>query len=196
MGNRQGSRPSLTDEEVLQRFAKVVSKSLHIESSQVTKDSYLDSLGAESLDFLEIALDTEDEFNIAIPEKTILDTAEEVFGEGVLVQDGILTKEGRKFLIQRMPELDVAQLGDPLTVEELNHIVSGVGAWVRMIKGLMEHTPTECPQCGAGLKNAVAGRFQCAQCEAEVDVPSGDEINMRWVRGYYEKEYLPSQAGQ
>ena len=190
----KNSNPRMSDEQILEKLAEIVGESLQIDPAQVTEDAYLDSLGADSLDLLEMSINTEEAFNIAMPEKSILKTAEEVFGASVLVKDGVLTEPGKEFLRQRMPELDGEQLRDTVEVHDVNRLFTRVSSWVRMIRGLMEHTPTECPQCGETFGNAIANRFECGKCGAECDLPSGEAINKQWVEEYYRKEYLPTRS--
>ena len=49
----------MSESQILEKFSQVVAKSLRIDSSQVTSDAYLDELGAESLDLIEITMETE-----------------------------------------------------------------------------------------------------------------------------------------
>jgi len=177
-----------------QRFAAIVAKSLHVEASRITPDSHLEDLGAESLDLIEITMDTETEFGISMPEKSILQSAQEVFGPGVLEKDGVVTAEGKKLLRARMPEpeMDAQLLEGELTVKQLNRVFSKLSTWVRLIEGLQKLTPATCAQCGGELAAPVALRMKCKQCGAETDLPSGEDQNKAWVTEYYQKVYLPS----
>jgi len=179
--------------EVFERLARIISRSLHIDVSQVTPDAYLDDLGAESLDLIEISMETEAEFNIWISDKSILQTSDDVFGEGVLQQDGVLTEAGKALLRSRMSGIDSKFLEGEVATKDLNHLFLKVSTWVAMIQGLMEYTPKTCPGCGASLAASVAFRMKCGQCGVETPLLSGEELNKRWVREYYEKEYLPSR---
>jgi acyl carrier protein len=188
------SQPIPSESEILERFAKVVSKSLRIDPALVTPEADLELLGAESLDLLEISVDTESEFNICLPEKNILQTAEEVFGQGVLQKDGILTEDGKRLLLRRMPDLAPEQLQGAVKVSDLRRLFGKVSIWTRMIHGLMGYTPQTCPDCGnSGLEPALGSRLRCLQCGKECDIPSGEQLNARWIQEYYEKEYLPMQ---
>ncbi len=143
---------------------------------------------------VEISVDTESEFNICLPEKNILQTAEEIFGQGVLQKDGILTEDGKRLLLRRMPDLAPEQLQGAVKVSDLRRLFGKVSIWVRMIHGLMGYTPLACPDCGSsGLEPAVGSRLKCLQCGKECDIPSGEQLNRRWIQEYYEKEYLPIQ---
>ncbi len=185
----------MTDQEIRERLASIVAESLRIDPERVTEDAYLNDLGAESLDLLEITMEAEDQFNVLFPQKTILQTAQETFGEGVLVRDGRLTEEGLKLLRRRTPEVEglFGTDAEP-TLADVNRMFLRVGVWVRMIRGLMEHSPRECPQCGIAFGKAVAGRVKCSQCGTERTITPGDELNRRWVLEYYEETYVPTGA--
>ena len=82
----------VTEEQIYEKFADIVAASLRIERSRVTMDAHLmDNLDAESLDLIEITMETESAFDVWLPEKSILDTAAEVFGPDILVQEGVLS---------------------------------------------------------------------------------------------------------
>lgn len=183
------SKRVMTDREVLERFAQIVAKSLHIPAERVTADATLEELGAESLDLVEITMEVETEFNVWFPEKTILHVAESILGTGVLLNDGALTDEGKRFLLRRMPELTPEELAGDFTLRDLMKIFSKVTTWIRIIQGLREFTPWDCTACGGELQPGVNSRMKCAQCAAEQMLLSGDEINKRWVQEHYAPEY-------
>ena len=62
--------PNMTETEVFDRFAQVVAKSLRVDVSQVSRDVHLNDLGAESLDLIEITMETETQFHIFLPDDT------------------------------------------------------------------------------------------------------------------------------
>ena len=189
------SNPKATESEILRRFADIVARSLRIEPERVTADAYLSDLGAESLDLLEITMEAEDEFAILMPQKDILHVAQEVFGPGVLVHEGVLTEQGVRFLRRRMPAFDGGAIAAGTSVAEVGRVFQRVGTWVRVIQGLLEHSPTTCPSCAGALSKPVAGRMKCAACAAEVDLPAGDDLNRRWVEEYHRTEHIESGEG-
>lgn len=180
---------TVSDGEILSRFAQVVANSLRVEPAQVTEDAYLSDLGAESLDLLEITMDAEEEFNVLIPQKNILQIAQEVAGPGVLVHEGRITAAGRQLLKRRNPDFDFDAAPD-VTLADLNRQMLRVSTWVRMIRGLIEQSPTVCPQCGAAFPKAVAGRVKCRDCGTERDLPSGDDLNRQWVEAYFRDQAI------
>lgn len=184
----------MSESEVLEKFSQVVAHSLRIEPARVTPGAHLDELGAESLDLIEITMESETVFNIWLPEKSILETAIEVFGPGILEQDGFLTEEGRTLVMRRMPEADAEALVDPVSVESLQRYFMRVGTWVHMIQGLVRHTPRVCTECGGSMAAAPGMRMKCAACGHEVALRSAEEINREWVQDYHDREYSPRLA--
>lgn len=182
--------------QVQDRFAQIVSKALKRDPSEVTLDARLDTdLGAESLDLIEITMECESQFNIWLPEKSVLDTAIEVFGPGVLEQDGRLTDVGLQLMRRRMPAEDAAAFHGDITFADLRAYFMTVRSWVRLIHGLIQYTPDSCPACGSAHLEAANGfRMKCKDCGHQLSLRSGEEINQDWVRNYYETEYLPAQS--
>jgi acyl carrier protein len=183
--------PEMTELEIFDRFAQVVARSLRIDAAQVTPDAELSDLGAESLDLIEISMETESQFHIFLPDKSILETAVEVFGPGILEKEGYLTEEGKRLLLCRMPEADAQAFEGAVSVKDLQRYFLRVNTWVRMIQGLARHTPAECAACGGPMAASMGFRMKCTQCGAEITLRSGEDLNREWVREYYDREYLP-----
>lgn len=175
-------RPTRT--QILEKFAQIVSGSLHVDAARVTEDAYLDDLGVESLDLIEITMGVEEAFNIWVSEKSFLQTAREIFGPGVLERDGLLQEEGKALLRARMPELDPAWLDGDVAAADINRQLLRVSGWVRMIELLLAASPAVCPQCSGELGSAVAFKRKCMQCGADTPLISGEEVNRRWVLEY------------
>lgn len=188
-----------TRAQILNKFANIVSVSLHIDAARVTESAYLDDLGVESLDLIEITMGVEDAFNVWISEKSILQTAREVFGPGVLERDGVLQEAGKALLLARMPELDPACLEGRVAAADINRHLMRVSGWVRMIDLMLAASPMVCPQCTGELGPAVAFKRKCKQCGSETPLVSGEEINRQWVLEYQaslasQREAVPAGA--
>ena len=181
----------MTESEVFEKFAQIVAKSLRIDAAQVTLGTHLTDLGAESLDLIEITMETETQFHIFMPDKSILETAVEVFGPDVLESEGYLTEAGKRLLLRRMPEADAQSFEGEVALKDLQQYFLKVGTWVRMIQGLAEYTPGACAACGGSMAASMGFRMKCAKCGREITLRSGEEINREWVREYYDKEYRP-----
>jgi acyl carrier protein len=178
--------------EVSERFRQIVARTLRRDTSDVIVTARLDTdLGAESLDLIEITMEVESEFNIWLPEKNILETAKETFGEGVLEREGVLTDKGRRLLEHRLSPEDFARLPATIRTADLTPFFMTVGAWIRLIEGLVAQKPSKCSSCGS--VNLIPGngfRFQCKDCGVFTVMPSGDDINRAWVSSYFETEHL------
>jgi acyl carrier protein len=181
--------PAMTESEVFDKFAQIVARSLRIDASQVSFDARLNDLGAESLDLIEIAMETESQFHIFLPDKSILETAVEVFGSDILEKDGYLTEQGKRLMMCRLPEADARTFQGTVAVKDLQSYFLKVGAWVRMVRALAEYTPGECTECGGRMTASMGFRLKCAGCGQEITLRSGEELNRAWVREYYENEY-------
>lgn len=186
--------PDMTESEVFDQFAQIVAKSLRIDRAQVHLDTYLTDLGAESLDLIEITMETETQFHIFLPDKSILETAVEVFGPDILEKDGYLTEAGKQLLLRRMPETDAQAFEGEVALKDLHHYFLRVGTWVRMIQGLAQYTPDTCAACGGPMTASMGFRMKCAQCGQEITLRSGEEVNREWVREYYDKGYRPYEG--
>jgi acyl carrier protein len=181
--------PNMTEAVVFDQFARIVAKSLRIDASQIAFDTQLTDLGAESLDLIEITMETETQFHIFLPDKSILETAAEVFGPGILEKEGYLTEEGKRLLLCRMPEADGGAFDGEVAIQDLQHYFLKVGTWVRMIQGLAQYTPAECRSCSGPMATSMGFRMKCEKCGQEITLRSGEEINREWVREYYDREY-------
>ena len=188
--------PEMTESQIFDQFAKIVAHSLRIDAAQVAPDAQLSDLGAESLDLIEISMETESQFHIFLPDKSILETAVEVFGPGVLEKDGYLTEEGKRLLLCRMPETDAQAFEGAVSIKDLQHYFLKVNTRVRMIQSLVRYTPGECAVCGGVMTASMGFRMKCATCGAEITLRSGEELNRDWVRQYHEQEYSPRAGAE
>ncbi len=179
----------MSDEEIEQKFAAIVGESLHIDVQQVTPDAYLDDLGAESLDLIAISMEVESQFRVWLPEKSILQTAMEVYGPGVLEKDGYLTAEGKALLQRRLPEEDARHFEGEVSLKDVQRYFMRVGTWIRMIDGLLAYTPTACAKCGAPMVSSLGFRLKCSACGEEITLRSGDEINREWVEEFSQNSF-------
>jgi acyl carrier protein len=186
--------PDMTESEVFDKFAQIVARSLRIDASRVSIDAQLNDLGAESLDLIEISMETESQFHIFLPDKSILETAVEVFGSDILEKDGYLTEEGKRLMMCRLPEADVRAFQGEIAVKDLQSYFLKIGSWVRMVRALAKFSPGECAECGGRMTASMGFRMKCASCGQEITLRSGEELNRAWVREYYETEYLPQAA--
>jgi acyl carrier protein len=182
----------MTEEQIQEKFAAIVAQSLHIDAKQVTPGTHLDELGAESLDLIEISMEVESQFRVWLPEKSILQTAIEVYGPNVIEQDGHLTAAGKALLEARMPAEDASHFEGEISLKDVNQYFLLVSTWIRMIDGLLSFTPAACSTCGGALEASLGFRLKCVSCGAEITLRSGDEINRQWVEEFKSGQAQPA----
>jgi acyl carrier protein len=180
MPNAPVARPA--PDEIREQFAAIVGASLRIDPARVTPDARLDELGAESIDLVEISLETENAFSIIMPERTILDVGAEVLGEEALVADRRLTRLGSRLLALRLPDLDPALIAPGTSDDEVKRIFLRVDVWLRLVAGVIARSPRECDQCGTVLEQGAPAQLRCPACGRTYPLPNGDDLNREWVR--------------
>ncbi|MBI3328037.1 MAG: acyl carrier protein [Nitrospinae bacterium] len=178
---------AISEEKIVETVKQVIVEALRIEPQAVTLDACLvDDLGAESLDFIDIAFRLERTFQVELLRETLLDKAAEIVGEGVLEQQGALTASGAELLRRRMPEVNPARIPEGLPVEDVNRLFT-VRTWVRAVQEVLDAQPTRCPTCGAATLAVTKPRhinltLTCGACGGEVSPPSGEALAERWIR--------------
>jgi len=170
---------SVKDDEIERRVITILAAALDCKPSDIVPSAGLQDLGAESLDFLDIAFRIEKEFRIRMPRLNVLARAEEHFGEGVLVTDGLLTPVGLEVLRKTMPEVDPARLRPGLRASEVGRLLSA-DTFVRIVRRMLAATRdalVACPACGGTLEpSATTCEAICAACRALVPFPPGDDV--------------------
>lgn len=94
----------MSREEILKRVGRIVSEVLKVASEEVNLTASLqEDLGAESIDYLEIVSDLEDEFEIDIPDEEPF-LGREFYSEAWgMVRDGRLTEKGLATIQEKHP---------------------------------------------------------------------------------------------
>lgn len=142
----------------------------------------LHDLGAESLDFLDIAFRLEKEYRVRMPRLNVLQRAEEHYGAGTLVKDGLLTEFGLEVLRHTMPEVAADAIRPGLRAAEVGRLISAA-TFVRVVRRLLEaklEVLGPCPACGGALEESASiPEAACAGCGRIQPFPAGDEILLR-----------------
>lgn len=73
----------MTTEEIFEKVRELVAERLNVDEDEVTEDAkFIDDLGADSLDIVELVMDLESEFDLEIPDEdaeaiaTVVDAVE------------------------------------------------------------------------------------------------------------------------
>ncbi len=60
----------MVEDEIAQRVKKIIEEQLMVDESEITDDAtFIEDLGADSLDVVEMIMELEDEFGIEIPDE-------------------------------------------------------------------------------------------------------------------------------
>ncbi len=167
-------------DEVRAKVVAAVARALDLDAADVPLDASLEEeLGAESLDFLDLAFMLERDFQVRLPRLNLLQRAEERHGEGTLVVDGAVTERGLALLREKMPEVDPARLRPGLRAAELGRLVT-TETFVRVVLLLLANKRQllagRCACGGAWTAAAAAPELVCAACGATLPLPAGDDV--------------------
>ena len=180
--SQQGVRGKIPSELIQVKVKQSIVSALGIEEDEFAMDaSLIDDLGAESLDFLDIAFRLEREFGIKIPKRNILERASEQYGEELFVKEGVLTKKGAALLRTAMPEADATRIKEGLTEEDVGSLFTP-RTWVRIVETILHETPELCPNCGSSSITILDHtKFICEGCKERVYPPPGEEVFMKYL---------------
>ncbi len=103
-------KPVIDEEAIYRRVVEEFCEALGLDEDEIEPDSkVIDDLGAESLDFLDIAFRLERAFGIKIPRGEVQRAAEQNADEAFEVE-GKLTTSGAAALRKAMPEVDPSEI--------------------------------------------------------------------------------------
>jgi len=127
-------------DEVFEIVRSCFAEALGLDDDEVTLDSFvIEDLGAESLDFLDIAFRLEEAFGIKIPRGDIQQKAEEEAATGAepFEVDGVLTELGMSKLREALPEVPEDRFREGLTVREIPTLFT-VETFLNLVVRLLE----------------------------------------------------------
>ena len=109
----------IDEDAVYARVVEEFCEALGLDEDEVEPDSQvIEDLGAESLDFLDIAFRLERAFGVKVPRGEIQRSAEATAGEEFEVE-GKLTAAGAVALREAMPEVDPGDISEGFLVRDI-----------------------------------------------------------------------------
>jgi acyl carrier protein len=129
--------PTGVDEATFEKVRGCIAEALGLDPDEVGYGSRLiGDLGAESLDFLDIAFRLERAFDIRIPRGGIEAASKEGLAEGETYEvGGVLTSAAIERLVEHMPEVPRAEFRVGLKVSEVPTLMR-VGTFYNVVTGL------------------------------------------------------------
>jgi acyl carrier protein len=98
----------------------------------------IDDLGAESLDFLDIAYRLEQAFKVKIPRGEIKAKSQEGLAASDWEVDGLLTEKALAKLAEAMPEVDPAEIKPGLRAKDIPRLFTVATFYAMVVKLLAE----------------------------------------------------------
>ena len=112
--------PKHVDPEKWAKVRDAFAEALGLEEDEVEYDSkVIGDLGAESLDFLDIAFRLERAFDIKIPRGGIEKAAQDGMGDDAYENNGVLTPSAIEKLAEAMPEVPRGEFREGLRTSEV-----------------------------------------------------------------------------
>src|SRR5256885_1819320 len=112
--------PSTTQPDIFAKVQACFVDALGVETTEVTlRAKVIDDLGAESLDFLDIAYRLEQSFKIKIPRGEIKAKSQEGLAATEWEKDGLLTEKALAKIREVMPEVDPAEVKPGLKAKDI-----------------------------------------------------------------------------
>jgi acyl carrier protein len=131
-------RPADFDPVVFDRVRSCFAEALGLDDDEIAfEHRVIGDLGAESLDFLDIAFRLERAFDIRIPRGGIEQASREGLDGEPYEVDGVLTRPALDRLAAHMPEVPPEEFRDGLKVSEVPTLLR-VGTFYNIVVGLQK----------------------------------------------------------
>lgn len=131
------SRLPEVDPEIWRKVQEAFAEALGLDEDEVTLDAkVIEDLGAESLDFLDLAFRLERAFGIKIPRGGIEDAARTEIGDEAYEVDGVLTQTALERLTEALPEIPAEEFREGLRTVEVAELFR-VATFYNLVVSLM-----------------------------------------------------------
>lgn len=143
---------SFSDQEIMSKIKEITGKIVLMSPDEISDDaSFVDDLGMESIDFLDVAFRLEEAFGISLPRQGLIQRFVDRFGKDGLVKDGKITAMGLRLLKLGFPEVDPSRITDGITEDEVLSLVNAK-SYLNLVKRGLEIAhwkPEQCDKCQA-----------------------------------------------
>jgi acyl carrier protein len=126
----------MTREEIFKKVQAVLVDALSVDEEEATPNAVLrDDLGAESIDYLDIAFRLEKAFNIKVPISEMM--PENLASDPNYVKDGRVTPAGLAELKAKMPHADFTEFEKDPELEKMSRLFT-VDMVVNFVEGKLK----------------------------------------------------------
>src|SRR5262249_10772623 len=182
-GRRRG--PRISEARIYRAVQAAIGEALQIPEEKVTPDrSLIKDLGVESLDLIDVNFRLEQDFNIVMPRKYLLDHVEELFGEGTAIDDqDRLTAAAVTIWNTRIGAAGSA-VHAGMSIEAVPALVTP-RTLVMVVEEILATCPAACPACGKAAWTVADGRaITCGQCGTHAPLLTGDDVIRQWLEDF------------
>jgi len=187
--------PLISQATIYRAVQTAIGEALQIPEEKVTPDrSLIKDLGVESLDLIDINFRLEQDFNIVMPRKYLLDHVEELFGEGTAIDD-------QDRLTGAAVTIWNARLGSTGTAVHAGMSIEAVPAvhsprtLVMVVEEILVREPRTCPAWRKSAWTVADERFiTCGQCGARAPLSTGDDVIRQWLEDFRARGGLTSHT--
>ena len=172
----------IAEENVFNELKKAVVETLRVEESTIKPESsFINDLGAESLDFLDINYRLEQAFGIKMARHFVLEHIEEMFGEGSAIdEDGMLTEKAVALLKMRFDH-NMADLEAGMDMDDVPALIT-MQSMTQGVMDILDSLPEKCPKCGNSAWKSDDGiKTICGSCGADGAFANGDDLIKDWL---------------
>ncbi len=172
----------ISQADVVEAVKQAAAETLRIDAATIRPEhSFVQDLGLESLDFLDIDYRLEQTFGVKMARHFFLEHAEDLFGEGSAIDaDGRLTPQALELLKSRYNPDRLPDLSAGLDVDQVSGLIT-VNSMSEAVLGILNTLPEQCA-CGASAwKNGEGRRIVCGACGAPGVYTNGDELIRQWL---------------
>ena len=174
----------ISEATVMEEVKKAIAQTQKIDPESIRPDqSLMQDLGAESLDFLDINYRLEQVFGIKTARHFVLEHIEEMFGEGVAIdENGQLTDKAVALLKIRLGEENTKELRPGIDMDEISSLIT-VQGMARVVLDILDTLPEKCSSGGHSAWTVENGtRIKCGECGDYATFTDGDTLTQEWLR--------------
>jgi acyl carrier protein len=188
------ANPFLTRERIETEVRQALATTLRRDPASIPLDaSILKSIGATSIDMLDVNFRLESAFGIRLATQLVLDHVEEELGEGTAVgRDDRITEAAAALLRGYLGDLPGLKAG--IYAEEVPGLVTPE-VLVKSVEAIAGHLPELCTHCGQSSWGSPDGaKVVCSACGKPAQYPDGDELTRQWIRDFERDHHVFTRA--
>jgi acyl carrier protein len=184
------ANPLVSDSRIEEEVRNALAATLRVEPGEIDLEaSIVKSLGATSIDFLDVNFRLEKAFGIQLATQLMLDHVEEELGEGTAIdQEDKITDAAAALLRTHLG--DLPELEGGLYAEDVPALVTPM-VLVRTVRVITDSLPEKCTHCGAtDFKSEDGALVVCGSCTKPAEYADGDTLTQQWIRDFEAEHHL------